>query len=300
MQSILSSEISAFTDHLKFEKRYSAHTVRSYHDDLIQFSDYLVTSFGSMPVPDVSAAIIRSWLASLKSGGMASRSINRKISTLKSFFKFLIRSGKLKKNPLASIVSPKVSKRLPAFVDEGDLDTLFRHVAFDEGWDGYTGRLAMQILYGLGIRLSELVNCRESQVDFGNSQIKILGKGNKERIIPVNAVLLGGIREYMQKKRTEFEEFDSTYLLVNGKGKKLYPKYVYRLTTKYLPKVTTVKKKSPHILRHSFATHLMNNGAELNAVKELLGHASLAATQLYTHNTIEKLKNVHKKAHPRS
>jgi integrase/recombinase XerC len=299
MHQILSSEISAFTDHLKFEKRYSVHTVRSYHDDLIQFSDYLITSFGSMALGEISAAVVRSWLASLKNDGLGSRTINRKISTLKSFFKFVIRSGKLSKNPLASIVSPKVSKRLPAFVEEADMKTLFGHVEFEEGWNGYTGRLAMQMLYEMGLRLSELVNCRESQVDFGNRQIKILGKGNKERIIPVNAALLDDIREYMRRKPAELEVCDRNYLLVNEKGRKLYSKFIYRLTTKYLPEVTTVKKKSPHILRHSFATHLMNNGAELNAVKELLGHASLAATQVYTHNTIEKLKNVHKKAHPR-
>jgi integrase/recombinase XerC len=299
MPQILSSEISAFTDHLKFEKRYSVHTIRSYHDDLTQFTEYLETSFGSMAVDDISPAIVRSWLASLKNNGIGSRSINRKISTLKSFFKFIMRSGTLKKNPLAGIVSPKVSKRLPAFVEENDMQTLFRHVEFEDGWNGYTGKLAMQMLYELGLRLSELVNCRETQVDYGNRQIKILGKGNKERIIPVNALLLAEIREYVKKKPAEFEVYDRNYLLVNDKGKKLYPKFIYRLTTKYLPKVTTVKKKSPHILRHSFATHLMNNGAELNAVKELLGHASLAATQVYTHNTIEKLKNVHKKAHPR-
>ena len=299
MLQILSSEISAFTDHLKFEKRYSVHTIRSYHDDLTQFRDYLETSFGSIAVEEISPAIVRSWLASLKNSGMGSRSINRKISTLKSFFKYIMRTGNLKKNPLAGIVSPKVSKRLPAFVEEADMQTLFSHVEFEEGWNGFTGRLAMQMLYELGLRLSELVNCKESQVDYGNRHIKILGKGNKERIIPLNALLLAEIKEYVKRKPAEFESYDRNYLLVNDKGNKLYPKFIYRLTTKYLPKVTTVKKKSPHILRHSFATHLMNNGAELNAVKELLGHASLAATQVYTHNTIEKLKNVHKKAHPR-
>jgi integrase/recombinase XerC len=299
MHQILSSEISAFTDHLKFEKRYSVHTVRSYHDDLIQFSEYLFYAFNTMEVDDISPSIVRSWLATLKNEGLTSRSITRKISTLKSFFKFIIRSGRLKKNPLAGIVSPKISKRLPAFVEEKDMDTLFRHVEFDDNWNGYTGRLAIEMLYVLGLRLSELVNCKESQVDFSNGHIKILGKGNKERIIPLNVGLLEEIKKYIKKKRAEFEKYDSNYLLVNEKGKKLYPKFIYRLTTKYLPEVTTVKKKSPHILRHSFATHLMNHGAELNAVKELLGHSSLAATQVYTHNTIEKLKNVHKKAHPR-
>jgi integrase/recombinase XerC len=300
MHQILSSEIAAFTDHLKFEKRYSAHTVRSYHDDLIQFQDHLEATFGDMKPADISTSIIRSWLASLKSNGLSSRSITRKISTLKSLFKYLIRTGSLKKNPVNSITSPKVAKRLPVFVEEKDMATLFRHVEFTDDWNGYTGRLAIGMLYELGLRLSELVNCKESQVDFGNRHIKILGKGNKERIIPVTTSLLAGIKEYIRKKGAEFEHYDRTYLLVNDKGKKLYAKYIYRLTTKYLPEVTTVKKKSPHILRHSFATHLMNNGAELNAVKELLGHASLAATQVYTHNTIDKLKNIHKKAHPKA
>ena len=296
---ILSSEIAAFTDHLKFEKRYSEHTVRSYHDDLIQFRDHLAVTFGQMELSEISPSIVRSWLASLKEGGLNTRSITRKISTLKSFFKHLIRTGSLKKSPLTGIISPKTSKRLPSFVEEKDMATLFGHVEFPDDWNGYTSKLAMAMLYELGLRLSELVNCRESQVDKGNRQIRILGKGNKERVLPLNDRLLGDIMEYISRKTAEFEVCDRTYLLINDKGKKLYPKYIYRLTTKYLPEVTTVKKKSPHILRHSFATHLMNNGAELNAVKELLGHASLAATQVYTHNTIEKLKNVHKKAHPR-
>lgn len=296
---ILSSEIAAFTDHLKFEKRYSAHTVRSYHDDLIQFRDHLVVTFGDMKIAEITPSIIRSWFASLKEAGLNSRSINRKISTLKSFFKHLLRTGSIKKSPLSGIISPKTSKRLPSFVEEKDMATLLGHVEFPDDWSGYTAKLAISMLYELGLRLSELVNCRESQVDKGNRQLRILGKGNKERILPLNKRLMGEILEYTSRKRAEFEKFDHTYLLVNEKGRKLYPKYIYRLTTKYLPEVTTVKKKSPHILRHSFATHLMNNGAELNAVKELLGHASLAATQVYTHNTIEKLKNVHKKAHPR-
>lgn len=300
MQQILSSEISAFTDYLKFEKRYSVHTVRSYHDDLIQFRDHTVTTFGELSPSEITTTIIRTWLASLKGEGLSSRSINRKISTLKSFFKYAIRTGALKKNPLTGVVSPKAPKRLPMFVEEKDMDTLFRHVEFPDNWAGYTGRLAIAMLYELGLRLSELVNCKESQVDFANKHIKVLGKGNKERIIPADSRLLAEIKEYISKKAATFEKFDGVHLLVNDKGKKLYPKYIYRLTTKYLPEVTTIKKKSPHILRHSFATHLMNNGAELNAVKELLGHASLAATQVYTHNTIEKLKNVYKNAHPKA
>jgi integrase/recombinase XerC len=298
MESI-TLEVSRFTDHLKFEKRYSVHTVRSYGDDLDQFVEYINRVFGPMELVEVTTSIARSWLASLKEEGLHARSITRKISALKSFFKFALRTGSVVKNPVSTLTTPKLPKRLPAYVEEEDIKTLLKDVAFTNDWKGYTGKLAIQMLYELGIRLSELVNCRESQVDFANGQVKVLGKGNKERIIPAGNALLANMREYMQKKRAEFAEPDKVYLLVNDNGKKVYAKYIYRITTAYLPEVTTISKKSPHILRHSFATHLSNNGAELNAVKELLGHASLAATQVYTHNSIDKLKNVHKKAHPR-
>jgi integrase/recombinase XerC len=299
MPAHLTYDVSKFLDHLKFEKRYSAHTVRSYHDDLLQFSDYLDQQFGGMAIKEISSAIVRSWLASLKQDKMSARSITRKISTLKSFFRFMLKSGAVVKSPMVTITSPKVSKKLPFYVEEGDMKVLFRDVAFTDDWNGYTGRLAMLMLYLLGIRLSELVNCKERQVDYANNAIKVLGKGNKERVIPAGKELLAAMKEYVAKKKVEFEAPDRDFLLVTDKGKKLYPKYVYRLTQRYLQEVTTIEKKSPHVLRHSFATHLSNNGAELNAVKELLGHASLAATQVYTHNTIEKLKNVHRKAHPR-
>jgi len=295
----LSNGITAFSNYLQFEKRYSQHTLRSYGDDLAQFRDYLQVQFSGMPLADISAPIVRSWLASLKEEGLTSRSITRKISSLKSFFKFVMRTGSLKKSPLANISSPKSSRKLPSFVEEKDIDMLFRHVEFPDDWAGNTAKLAMQLLYQLGLRLSELTGCREAEIDFSNRNIKVLGKGNKERIIPVQQELLTAIKAYTDKKRVVFEQAEKVYLLVTEKGKKLYPKYIYRVTTKYLRLVTTIEQKSPHILRHSFATHLTNNGAELNAVKELLGHSSLAATQVYTHNTIEKLKNVHKKAHPR-
>jgi integrase/recombinase XerC len=293
------NEITAFADYLKFEKRYSQHTVRSYGDDLARFRDYLQTEFNGMPLADISAPVVRSWLASMKEAGLTSRSITRKISSLKSFFKFVMRTGTLKKSPLSNISSPRSSKKLPSFVEEKDMGTLFRDVEFPDDWGGRTARLALQMLYQLGLRLSELINCREAEIDFSNQNIKVLGKGNKERIIPVRQELLSEIRNYMNDKKAIFEQPERGCLLINEKGKKLYPKYVYRVTRKYLHLVTTIDKKSPHVLRHSFATHLTNNGAELNAVKELLGHSSLAATQVYTHNTIEKLKNVHRKAHPR-
>ncbi len=292
--------IQAFIDHLKFEKRYSAHTIRSYKDDLGEFSTYIKEEFGGMVIRAITPAIIRSWLAALKDGGLSSRSISRKISTLKSWYKHLIRLGEAEQSPMGAILSPKAGKRLPAYVEQKDIASLFGEERFPENWEGWTDRLLLLILYYTGIRLSELVGLREGQVDGGNMVIKVLGKGNKERVIPVNKVLMVAIDEYREKKRVELEAPDREFLLVSRKGRKLYPKYVYRAVHTYLALVTTIDQKSPHVLRHTFATHLMNAGAELNSVKELLGHASLAATQVYTHNSIEKLKDIYKKAHPKA
>ncbi len=292
--------IQAFIDHLKFGKRYSAHTIRSYKDDLEEFSTYIREEFDGMAIRAISPAIIRSWLATLKDGGLSSRSINRKISTLKSWYKQLIRVGEVEQSPMGAILSPKAGRRLPVYVEQKDMALLFGEVRFPDNWEGWTDRLLLAILYYTGIRLSELIGLREGQLDAGNRAIKVLGKGNKERVIPVNEVLMTAIDEYRERKRLELEAPDREFLLVSRKGRKLYPKYVYRAVHTYLAQITTIDQKSPHVLRHTFATHLMNAGAELNSVKELLGHASLAATQVYTHNSIEKLKDIYKKAHPKA
>ena len=292
--------IQPFIDHLKFEKRYSAHTIRSYQDDLEAFWLYIEAEFGGMGIKEISPAIVRSWLASLKDRGISSRSVNRKISTLRSFYKYQIRNGVVEQSPMGAIISPKMGKRLPVFIEQEDMAFLFAEVRWPDDWEGWTDRLLLMILYYTGIRLSELVGLREKQVDSGNRTIKVLGKGNKERVIPVNEMLVAAVREYCSKKRAELEDPDTEFLLVGKKGRKLYPQYVYRAVREYLAQVTTIDQKSPHVLRHTFATHLMNAGAELNSVKELLGHASLAATQVYTHNTIEKLKDIYKKAHPKA
>ncbi len=297
---LLQESIQAFIDHLKFEKRYSAHTIRSYRDDLDGFSVFIKEEFDGMAIPEISPAVVRSWLANLKDGGLSSRSINRKISALKSWFKFLIRVGEVVQSPMAAILSPKAGKRLPVYVEQKDISDLFKRVDFPDNWEGRTDRLLLMILYHTGIRLSELVGLKEGQIDAANRAIKVLGKGNKERVIPVNPEMLQFIAEYREKKRAELAAPDTVFLLVSAKGKKLYPKYVYRAVHNYLAKITTIDQKSPHVLRHTFATHLMNEGAELNSVKELLGHASLAATQVYTHNSIEKLKEIYKKAHPKA
>ena len=292
--------IQPFLDYLKFQKRYSQHTIVSYENDLISFFDFVEILFGSMPLAEISSSFVRSWLASLKENKMASKSINRKISALKSFFKYQLKKGFLSASPMGAIISPKVSKRLPQFVAENDMRDLFAHMEFPDTWDGRTDKLLLQIFYNTGMRRAELVGLKEAQIDKANTSIKVLGKGNKERVLPVSTTLINDILDYIAAKRVLFEEFDATMVLVSKKGRQLDPKHVYNAVKKYLSQVTTIDKKSPHVLRHSFATHLMNNGADLNAVKELLGHSSLAATQIYTHNTIEKLKDVYKKAHPKA
>lgn len=292
--------IQDFLDYLKFQKRYSQHTIISYRNDLLSFFDFMTVQYGQTGLPDIKAGFVRSWLAQLKLGGMESKSIGRKISTLRSFFKFQLKQQKIAVSPMATIIAPKVKKRLPQFVEKEDINTLFNHVEFPDNWQGKTERLLLQLFYNTGMRQAELVGLKETQADAHNSSIKVLGKGNKERIIPVSAALMHSIKDYVKAKRDELEQFDEVYLLVNPKGKKLYPRAVYNVVKHYLGLVTTIDKKSPHVLRHTFATHLMNNGADLNAVKELLGHSSLAATQIYTHNTIDKLKDIHKKAHPKA
>ena len=296
----MESPITSFIDHLKFEKRSSPHTVRSYQDDLVQFFDHVALNFGETSVRALTPSIIRSWLASLKDGGISSRSVNRKISTLKSFFKYQTRCGVVEQSPMAAITSPKSSKRLPVYVEQQDIAALFRRLVFPDDWEGWTDRLLLAVFYHTGIRLSELINLKERQVDKGNRCIKVVGKGNKERVIPIGSWLMGEIEAYCQKKRAELGQLGKEYLFTGKKGVKLYPKYAYRVVRKYLSQVTTIDQKSPHVLRHSFATHLLNSGADLNSVKELLGHASLAATQVYTHNTIEKLKEVYQRAHPKA
>lgn len=292
--------LSPFLDYLQFEKRYSQHTVRSYQDDLTQFFDYLNSNFGQTAVGEINSSMVRTWMASLKDGKLTSKTINRKASSLKSFFKYQLKLGNIESTPMTNVSAPKIGKRLPSFVMEEDMNVLLKEIAFPDDWDGRTTQLLIAVFYATGIRLSELVNLKEQSVNRSSTSIKVLGKGNKERIIPVNKQLIESLVEYQKEKRRLFEDFDSDYLFVTPKGKKLYAKYVYLRVKSYLSQVTTLQKKSPHILRHTFATHLTNHGADLNAIKELLGHSSLASTQVYTHNSIEKLKEAYKKAHPKA
>jgi len=292
--------IQPFLNYLKFEKRFSQHTIISYQTDLVAFFDYMQLAYNGVEPDQLSHIYIRSWLANLKDGGMTSKSINRKISTLRSFFKYQLKLGVIAQTPMAKINAPKNEKRLPRFVAKKDVDMLFNHVEFSDDWKGTTNRLIFHIFYNTGMRLSELINLRESNIDFYNHTIKVLGKGNKERIIPMSNQLAEEIKKYLLVKKERSIKSEAEVLLVGENGKKLASRSVYSTVKYYLGLVSTVEKKSPHILRHSFATHLTNNGADLNAIKELLGHSSLAATQVYTHNTIEKLKNIYKQAHPKA
>ncbi len=292
--------IREFLNYLTFQKRYSRHTIISYENDLTGFFDFVAMQYNSLDLAEISPSVVRSWLASLKEDKITSKTINRKISTLKSFFKYQLKMSKVAVNPVSAIVSLKISKRLPSFVEQKDIQTLFNYIEFPDTSEGKTNRLLLMIFYQTGIRLSELINIKESHIDKSKGTIKVLGKGNKERIIPVNNLLLKEMDMYISEKDFLTDKSQKDFLFINKKGKKLYPKYVYNVVKKYLGNVSTNERKSPHVLRHTFATHLTGNGADINAIKELLGHASLASTQIYTHNSIEKLKEVHKLAHPKS
>ncbi|MBA2331158.1 MAG: tyrosine-type recombinase/integrase [Flavisolibacter sp.] len=291
--------VQPFLDYLKFEKRFSKHTIVAYQTDLSNFFDYLHSQYGEMALRDISHIYIRSWLAGLKDDSMTAKTINRKISTLRSFFKYHVKRGDIVQTPMGKITAPKNEKRLPQFVAEKDIATLFSFIEFGEDWSGKTNKLLLLLLYNTGIRLSEVINLKESMINDSAKTIKILGKGNKERLIPVHNDVMNEIQKYRKEKHNQGLD-QNEFLLVDEKNAQLKPRKVYSIAKHYLSLVTTIDKRSPHIFRHSFATHLMNNGADLNAVKELLGHSSLAATQVYTHNTIDKLKNIHKNAHPKA
>ena len=300
MAPIEAYPLKEFLNYLSNQKRYSAHTVIAYKTDLEFFLTFILLEYPDTPLSEISSSMVRTWLASLKEKNESSRTINRKISSLKAFFKYQLRSETITCSPVSTVHSLKVSRKLPSYIEEKEADNLFEKVDFPVSWEGHLDYLILEILYQTGVRLSELIFLKENNVDPVSGTLKVEGKGNKERIIPVSNRLLRHISEYIIEKRKFFGTENREYLLVNSKGKILYPKYVYNMSKKYLKEVSTIEKRSPHTLRHTFATHLTNNGAQINAIKELLGHSSLAATQIYTHNSIEKLKEVHKQAHPRS
>jgi integrase/recombinase XerC len=299
MSDIRHPFIEDFINHLKFEKRYSTHTLRAYTDDLAVFFQFLTAQFEVVNPQEVMPAMVRSWLASLSLQKIQPRSINRKISSLKSFYRYCLLKGYVASSPLSAIKVLKTRKRLPNYIEETQMQQLLEQIDFTDDYTGRLHYLIITLLYHTGMRVSELVSLKDRQVDTKRLQVKVLGKGNKERIIPLHDDIVGEVDEYRKLRSGLAAGEDRVELLLNEKGKPLSPRHVYDIVKRRLSLVTTAEKKSPHILRHSFATHLTGNGAELNAVKELLGHSSLAATQVYTHTSIDRLRDIHRKSHPK-
>jgi len=288
-----------FFKYLQYEKRYSSHTLISYKNDLNQLIQFLSNHYPETSVEDVNHAILRDWVITLSESGMNESSINRKLVTLRSFYKFLIKKGTIEKSPVSKLSNLKTKKSLPHFVRENDMNLILDHDLFEDSFLGKRDHVIIEILYGTGMRLSELIELKTVKIDFVNNSIKVLGKRNKERIIPITRSLSILINNYISLKNEAFNDNDNDYLIVSNKGEKSYPMMINRIVKKYLQGIS-VDKKSPHILRHTYATHLLERGADLNAVKDLLGHQSLAATQIYTHNSLGKLKKVFDQAHPKA
>lgn len=294
------SEIQQFLQYLQHEKRYSEHTVNGYETDLKQFIAFMSASFETDKWVQASPMHLRSWFASLKEQGIQSRTIHRKRSSLSTFYKYARRKEWIEKDPVQKTSVPKMAKRLPMFVDQQGMNKLFEEVLPQDG--SYLAErdvILVTLLYECGIRLSELIELKWHDVDFNRSQLKVLGKRNKERILPLTEETVERLKGFMILSEAQEHAESKSFVLLTDRGAKLHPKFVYRKVNHYLGEVSTLEKRSPHILRHTFATHMLNNGAQLNSVKELLGHANLSATQVYTHNSIDQLKKIHERNHPK-
>jgi len=293
--------VESFLKYLQFERRYSPKTVVSYANDLSQFSAFIHITYPDYTTETVEYGIVRSWIVQLVDLKLDPSSINRKIACLRSFYKYLLRQEVISKDPMTKIKVLKTKKKLPHFVQENDIVNLLdNNTDFKNDHEGVRTRLILELFYGTGMRLSELITLKEADINFHDQTLKVLGKRNKERVIPFAANIVSIIEDYRQVRNREVEMKKHGYLLVTDSGDTLYPMLVNRIVKKYLKQYTSVEKTSPHVLRHSYATHLLNKGAEINAVKDLLGHSSLAATQVYTHNSMEKLKKVFDQAHPKA
>ena len=294
--------VEGFISYVSKEKRFSRHTVTAYSKDLGQFLHHVQQNLEIPSIEEVDHHDIRSWIISiLEDEQLQAVSVNRKISCLRSFYKYLVRNELVSKNPMERITSLKTNKKLPLFLEQKQMENLLDQMEFGDDFSGLRDKLIIELLYCTGMRRSELIGLRRSNVNRSKKELKVLGKRNKERIIPLSDMSMAMIAEYEVLRNTEFPDSESLeFLLLNDSGNQMTDGFVYRKVNRYLRLVTTIEKKSPHILRHTFATHMLNNGADLNAIKELLGHANLSATQVYTHNSIEKLTQIYKQAHPRA
>ncbi|MGK6352895.1 tyrosine-type recombinase/integrase [Parapedobacter sp. DT-150] len=291
--------VDRFISFIRFEKRYSEHTSTAYSYEIRRYTDYLAAH--QLDIDQVTHRQARAYLATLLAGGHHPRSVNRSLSALRTYYHFLMREAVVPQNPFALIKAMKTPKKLPVVVDQQKLASLLdREDTFADTFEGLRDKTVIELLFGTGIRLSELLQIREEHIDFYNQNILIFGKRNKERLVPLNQTLAGLLQGYIKEKKKQQFDNNSPYLIVTKEGKKAYPKLIYDIVTRYLGAISTQQKKSPHVLRHTFATALLDNGADLNAIKELLGHAGLAATQVYTHNSVERLKSIYKQAHPKA
>ena len=291
---------SDFLQHIRYEKRLSHHTLVAYENDLLQFAEFLGEQPSNTPPEQADHVLVRSWIVHLVESGLDKSTVNRKIATLRAFFGFLVRRKAISVDPMQKVVALKMSKKLPTFVEEKPMATLLDDIDFPDDFIGLRDKLVLELLYGTGIRLSELTGLKTTNVNLYSRTIMVLGKRNKHRIVPLTPPLVTLIGQYQHQKTIFFDnKADASVLIVSDKGIAAYPVLIQRIVKKYLSLVTTLEKKSPHVLRHSFATHLLNRGADLNAIKDLLGHSSLAATQIYTHTSLAKLKDAHTQAHPK-
>ncbi|MBN2668610.1 MAG: tyrosine-type recombinase/integrase [Bacteroidales bacterium] len=291
--------ITRYINYLKFEKRYSSLTVVAYQKDLLQFIDYLSEYSDITSWDQISSKDIRSWLARLMEEKYTAKSVNRKLSTLKSLYRFNVKNSLSHHNPASVVVAPKIRKSLPKFIEEPQINQLLDHFPNEETFEGLRNKLIVALFYHTGMRLSELINIRLYNIDIQKQRIKVLGKRNKERIIPLQKEVIELTNFYLKARNSQLNGENQDFLFITNKNKPMYAKLVYNIVTQSVGGVSTAQKKSPHVLRHSFATHMLNNGADLNAIKEILGHANLAATQVYTHNSFEKLKKAYRESHPR-
>jgi integrase/recombinase XerC len=293
------SMVDSFLKYLQYEKRVSTNTLLAYQNDLEQFSAFLKETYSDIIPPSADHGMIRSWIIKLVEEGIEPPSVNRKIACLRTFYKFLLRQEIISKDPMLKIRVLKTKKRLPSFVKEGDMVKVLDNYEFTKDLAGWRNKLILELFYATGMRLSELLKLKDHDIDLKGRTLKVLGKRNKERVIPFTQNLVSIIEGYREVRNKEVAKQDHGLLLVTDSGEPCYPMMVYKLVKFHLTR-STVEKKSPHVLRHTYATHLLNKGAEINAVKDLLGHSSLAATQVYTHNTMEKLKKVFDLAHPKA
>ena len=293
--------LNQFFNYLIFEKRTSNHTIEAYKTDLFQFEKFAASLFKLHDIAEVDSDMIRTWMVNLLEQGISTRSVNRKISSLKAFYFYLMRMDVIKINPMEKVITPKTSKRLPVFLEIPTMDKLFSsEILFADDFEGVRDRAILEMFYATGMRRAELLGLKFSDIDFYEQTVKVLGKRNKERIIPFGKHLTEILENYLNFYAQKWEPNQNSCIFVSEKGEPLTPQSVSKIVHKYLDMITTVDKRSPHVLRHTFATHLLNQGADINAIKELLGHSSLAATQIYTHNTISKLKSIYNQAHPRA